>query len=146
MPIRAEWVRYWGEGDGTDGTDGTDGIPLRLLNIDHRSWWRRYFRELDGDRAEHGGLWGEGDPLAREAVGITQANVPALPGVTLGITGPDPVVSIPTDLSAKPQAVVVPVNLDPGAYAPRLAGLDSVNLAIAYDTSRRGEEKPALSY
>ena len=38
---------------------------------------------------------------------------------------------------AKPQAgVVVPVNLDPGAYAPRLAGLDSVNLAIAYDTSR----------
>ena len=42
--------------------------------------------------------------IAREAVGITQGNVPVLPAVTTGIAGPDPVVSIPTDLSAKPQA------------------------------------------
>ncbi len=75
--------------------------------------------------------------IARQAVGITQGNVLVLPTVTPAITGPDPVVSIPTDFTAKPQAgVVVPVNLDPGANAPRLAGLDSVNLVIAYDTSR----------
>ena len=87
--------------------------------------------------------------IAREAVGITQGNVPVLPGVTTGIEGPDPVVSIGqaevrgqgSEVSAKPQVgVVVPVNLDPGAgrrgSTPRLAGLDSVNLAIAYDTSR----------
>ena len=90
--------------------------------------------------------------VARQAVGITQSVIPEIPpGVTTGIAGADPVVSIGTAVSAKPQAanakpqaanaksqatVVVPVNLDPGAYAPRLAGLDSVNLAIAYDTSR----------
>ncbi len=94
--------------------------------------------------------------IAREAVGITQANVPVLPAVTPGVTGPDPVVSIGqaevrgqrsevrgqrSEVSAKPQAeVVVPVNLDPGAgrrgSTPPLAGLDSVNLVIAYDTSR----------
>ena len=25
VPIRGEWVRFWGEGDGTDGTDGKHG-------------------------------------------------------------------------------------------------------------------------
>ena len=93
--------------------------------------------------------------IAREAVGITQENVPVLPAVTPGIAGPDPVVSIGqaevrgqgsgvrgqgSEVGAKPQAVVVPVNLDPGAgrrgSTPPLAGLDSVNLVIAYDTSR----------
>ncbi len=69
--------------------------------------------------------------IARQAVGITQANIPLLTGVTPGIAGPDPVLSIPTDFAAKPQAMVqVPVNLD------HSAGLASVDLAIAYDTSR----------
>ena len=92
--------------------------------------------------------------IAREAVGITQSTIPSLPPLTLpsppaaggegrvrgvpsAILGPDPMLNIPTDFAAKPQATVwVPVNLDPGANAPRLAGLDSVELSIAYDTSR----------
>jgi len=69
--------------------------------------------------------------VARQAVGITQSTIPPLPAVTPAIVGPDPVLSIPTDFTAKPQAsVLVPVNLD------HSDGLASVNLAIAYDTSR----------
>ncbi len=97
--------------------------------------------------------------IARQAVGITQANVPVLPAVTPEIAGPDPVVSIGqsevrgqrsevrgqqsevggqrsevtgqgSEVSAKPQAVVVPVNID------HADGLSAVNLVIAYDTSR----------
>ncbi len=69
--------------------------------------------------------------IARQAVGITQGNVPLLPAMTPTIAGPDPVLSISTDFAAEPQATVqVPVNLD------HSAGLASVDLAIAYDTSR----------
>ena len=80
--------------------------------------------------------------IARQAVGITQSNIPVLPAVTPGIAGPDPMVSIGKVsgewlvVSGESEGVVVPVNLDPGAYAPRLAGVDSVNLVISYDTSR----------
>ncbi len=90
--------------------------------------------------------------IARQAVGITQGNVPVLPAVTPAIVGADPVVSIGqaevrgqgsavssqgsevrdqrSEIIAKPQAVVVPVNVD------HADGLSAVNLVIAYDTSR----------
>ena len=69
--------------------------------------------------------------MARQAVGITQPVIPQLPSVTPAILGPDPVLSIPTTFNAAPgSAVQVPVNLD------HSAGLDSVNVAIAYDPSR----------
>ena len=69
--------------------------------------------------------------MARQAVGITQSTIPSLPSVPTAILGPDPMLSIPTDFAANPQATVwVPVNLD------HSDGLDSVELSIAYDTSR----------
>ncbi len=69
--------------------------------------------------------------MARQVVGIIQSVIPQLPLVTPAILGPDPVLSIPTTFNAAPgSAVQVPVNLD------HSAGLDSVNVAIAYDPSR----------
>ena len=93
--------------------------------------------------------------VARQVVGITQLVIPEIPpGVTPAIAGPDPVLSIgqaevrgqwsevsgqQSEVSpdALPGSMVsVPVNLDPGANAPRLAGLDAIDLAISYDPSR----------
>ena len=69
--------------------------------------------------------------MARQAVSPTQSVIPALPSETPEILGPDPVLSIPADLAASPQATVeVPVNLT------HPNGLDAVDLAISYDPSR----------
>ena len=83
--------------------------------------------------------------VARQAVGITQSVIPSLPAVTPKIVGPDPMLSIGNPLvedgrsldpssilysPSSPQLVLVPVNLD------HSNGLDAVDLAISYDTSR----------
>ena len=88
----------------------------------------RIVGDVDGDQ-QLTGL--DALTVARQAVGITQSVIPQLPSVTPAILGPDPVLSIPTTFNAAPgSAVQVPVNLD------HSAGLDSVNVAIAYDPSR----------
>ena len=69
--------------------------------------------------------------VARQAVGITQSVIPSLPAVTPAIVGPDPLLSIPTTFSTTAGSTLqVPVNLD------HPNGLDAVDLAISYDTSR----------
>ena len=61
-----------------------------------------------------------------------------LPGLTPVMGGPDPLISIPTDLVAAPGATVwVPVNLQESE------GIESVDIALAYDTSRLEVLSPA---
>ena len=71
--------------------------------------------------------------LAEEAVSITPNPnpFPSIVGLTPTINGPDPLLSVPTTFTATAgSSLVVPVNL---SYS---AGLDAVNLALSYDTSR----------
>jgi glucose/arabinose dehydrogenase len=66
-------------------------------------------------------------------VGIPVDQIPPLPPdpPVVNPTGPDPVLSIPTDLRARPgDTITVPVNLDLSD------GVSAVNVALAYDTSR----------
>jgi hypothetical protein len=71
--------------------------------------------------------------ILQEVVGIHQPQIPPLPA---GIeptfaAGPDPTLSIPTNLRASPGGTItVPVNLD------RSDGLETGDLALSYDTSR----------
>lgn len=71
--------------------------------------------------------------LMQEATGTDRPEIPALPGVLPPIVpgGPDPLLSIMTGLLGRPGDIVtVPVTLDISE------GLESVDLAIAYDRSR----------
>ncbi len=69
--------------------------------------------------------------VARQAVGITQSTIPVLKGLTPALLGPDPVLNIPETFSAVAGSTLqVPVNLN------HSDGLDAVDLAISYDTSR----------
>jgi hypothetical protein len=71
--------------------------------------------------------------ILQEVVGLDRPEIPPLPGVLPPIVpgGPDPFLRFPKDLRARPgQIVRVPLRLTP------FDGLQSADLAIAYDTSR----------
>jgi hypothetical protein len=72
--------------------------------------------------------------INRTLAGITVAQLPPLPtGLTIVPTGPDPTLSLPTDLQAAPgETVVVPVHLDT-ARPQGSAGLMEAILALRYD-------------
>src|SRR5204863_8199622 len=72
--------------------------------------------------------------LNRKLAGITLAQFPAIPtGLTISPTGPDPTLSIPSDLQAAPgETVVVPINIDT-AQPEGSTGLMDAVLALRFD-------------
>jgi hypothetical protein len=72
--------------------------------------------------------------LLRASVGTTVAQIPAIPtGFTIVSGGPDPTVSLPTDLTVSRDGIVsVPVNIDDPAPAGS-TGMVEAALALTYD-------------
>ncbi|HYV39671.1 MAG TPA: cohesin domain-containing protein, partial [Gemmataceae bacterium] len=72
--------------------------------------------------------------INRTLAGITVGQLPPIPtGLTIVPTGPDPTLSLPTDLTAAPgETVVVPVHLDT-ARPEGSTGLMEAILALRYD-------------
>ncbi|HYV35383.1 MAG TPA: cohesin domain-containing protein, partial [Gemmataceae bacterium] len=84
----------------------------------------------------NGGFVDSGDVtlMNRKVAGMTVTQIPTIPvGVTLTPTGPDPTLSLPTDLQAAPgEAVMVPVNIDT-ARPEDSGGMMEAVLALRFD-------------
>ena len=71
--------------------------------------------------------------LNRSGAGLALPQIPLLPGLSFTPTGPDPTLSLPTDLRAAPgDTVVVPVNIDT-ARPEDSTGLMEAVLAVQFD-------------
>jgi len=96
------------------------------------SAWPLIDPTIIGDVSNSAGLTStDSTILSREISGFDRPEIPPLPATlpTVFFSGPDPLVSLPRNLSVRAGELVnVPVNLDTAA------GLEAVQLRLAYDT------------
>jgi hypothetical protein len=95
------------------------------------SAWPLIDPTIIGDVNNAGGLTNaDSTILSREILGFDRPEIPPLPATlpTVFFSGPDPLVSLPRNLSVRAgELISVPVNLDTAA------GLEAVQLRLAYD-------------
>jgi hypothetical protein len=95
------------------------------------SAWPLIDPTIIGDVNNAGGLTNaDSTILSREILGFDRPEIPPLPATppTVFFSGPDPLVSLPRNLSVRAGEIIsVPVNLDTAA------GLEAVQLRLAYD-------------
>ena len=130
-------VGYVGDVAGVMTYDVTDSLAISRYAANLTTGFQQWPL---ADPAIIGAVSGNGKPTATDAMDLARAVlgmspgtfIPALPtNVTPTIAGPDPVMNVEAAFTATAGTVLaVPVNL---SYS---AGLESVDLALSYDTSR----------
>ncbi|HXG12217.1 MAG TPA: S8 family serine peptidase [Gemmataceae bacterium] len=130
-------VAYPGDASGNAGYSSADAVRMLRVAVGLDSGFDAFqladpavVADVTGN-----GILNSADAIRvlQEAVGIDRPEVPPLPGVLSALVpgGPDPLLSLPTDIRGRPgDLVTVPVNLDLSD------GLESADLALSYDTSR----------
>jgi hypothetical protein len=128
-------VGYFGDGDGDANYSTLDVQRITRVAAGKDtgfSAWRLLDPVIIGDFNASGSVTDQdAQMLLKEISGKDQAEIPAIPlKIKVSFSGPDPLVSIPTNITgARGDIVAVPITLDTAA------GLESVNLRIAYDPS-----------
>lgn len=129
-------VAYPGDATGNYRYSGLDAAYIARSAVGLDSGFARYRMKdpiLIGDVTGDGRLSGlDAAYFARKAVGLEVPQIPDLPGIlpALIADGPDPLLSIPDDLTAEPgDALTVPIQLDDAT------GLEGADVVLQYDTN-----------
>ena len=132
-------VAYFGDVTGNYGYSGLDAVYVARVAVGLDSGFAAYRVKdpvLLGDVTGDGKVSGlDAGLIARKAVGFSVPQIPDLPGVLPPMvnTGPDPLLTIPDDLSAHPgETVSVPVSLLANADGD-IAGFLGGNICLSYD-------------
>src|SRR5574341_821364 len=129
---------YFGDTTGNASYSGLDANRVQRVVVNLDSGFQNLplvDPVIVADITGNGSLAGlDATRIQQEIVGIDRLEIPPLPGVIppiTFITGPDPLVSIPTDLTGAPGTVLtVPVLID------NADGLEAADFTIAYDTTK----------
>lgn len=131
-------VAYFGDTTANGSYSSSDATRIMRLAAAVESGVERY-RLLDpliiADLTGNGGFSGSDTTRIQQvAVGIATPEIPTpLPGVSLTFGGPDPKLSIPTNLrAARGEVVIIPVNID-SIVDLTGNGLESAELIIHYE-------------
>ena len=131
-------VAYLGDVTGTGSFSPLDAALLERVAVNLGTGFTAYPLL---DPAIVGGLTGSGNVnstdvtlMNRLLVGLATPGIPLIPGgLTIPATGPDPEVSVPTELQETAnQTIVVPVNIST-ARPPGSSGMMEAVLALQYD-------------
>ncbi len=134
-------VAYLGDVDGSGTYNGIDAVLLARVATLLDTGFAAYpllDPAIVGDIAADGVVNGTDVTLMNtELAGMTVRQIPSItPGLTITPTGSEPMLSIPTNLTATPGGtVVVPVNIDDPDPVGGQNGVTGASLAIDFDPS-----------